>query len=87
MCVHFTSIFITHKISAIANACGLEAGDLLLIHFNQPSISQSVDVGTLDQILELHKKLRHMKSPMGSKESPARSCLDLLLENPNIEDG
>lgn len=28
-----------------------------------------------------------MKSPMGSKESPARSCLDLLLENPNIEDG
>jgi hypothetical protein len=32
-------------------------------------------------------KLLNLKSPLGSKESPARSCLDLLLDDPEISDG
>ena len=35
----------------------------------------------------MHKKLQHMKSPQGTQDSPARSCLDLYLENPSIHDG
>ena len=32
-------------------------------------------------------KLLNLKSPLGSKESPARSCLDLLLDDPEISNG
>lgn len=48
---------------------------------------QEVDLTAIDQILELHKKMQHLKSPLGSKESPARSCLDLYLQNSDIENG
>ena len=37
--------------------------------------------------MDLHKKLHHLRSPQGTKESPAQSCLDLYLENNDIENG
>ena len=48
---------------------------------------ERVDLTAIDQILELHKKMNHLKSPLGTKESPARSCLDLYLQNSDIENG
>lgn len=48
---------------------------------------QEVDLSAIDKILELHKKMHHLKSPLGIKESPARSCLDLYLQNSEIENG
>lgn len=48
---------------------------------------QEVDLTAVDQILELHKKMHHLKSPLGTKDSPARSCLDLYLQNSDIENG
>ena len=48
---------------------------------------QAVHIGSLDKIVELHKKLQAVKSPLGTRESPARSCLDLYVQNNNIEDG
>ena len=46
-----------------------------------------MDLGTIDKILELHKKMSHLKKPAGTRESPARSCLDLFLQNPDVENG
>lgn len=51
------------------------------------SEGKEVDLSTIDQILELHKKIHRLKSPLGTKDSPARSCLDLYLQNSDIEDG
>ena len=48
---------------------------------------QAVDLGSLSKVLEVHEKLLNLKSPLGSKESPARSCLDLFLDDPEISDG
>ena len=48
---------------------------------------QEVNLGALTIVIEVHKKLLNLRSPLGSKESPARSCLDLFLENPDISDG
>lgn len=48
---------------------------------------EEVDLTAINQILELHKKMSHLKSPLGTKESPARSCLDLYLQNSDIDDG
>lgn len=31
--------------------------------------------------------MKHLKSPLGTKSSPARSCLDLYLQDSNVEDG
>lgn len=44
-------------------------------------------IDTIDKILELHKQIKHIKSPLGTKESPARSCLDLLLQDQDAIDG
>lgn len=35
----------------------------------------------------MHKKLQHLKSPQGTQDSPARTCLDLYLEDSDIADG
>ncbi len=48
---------------------------------------QDVDLGTLDKILELHKKMSHLRSPAGTRESPARSCLDISLQDSQTENG
>lgn len=52
-----------------------------------PDEGQEVDIGSLDEIVELHRKLQAIKSPLGTHSSPARSCLDLYLLNKDIEDG
>jgi hypothetical protein len=41
----------------------------------------------LDKILNLHQKMASVKSPLGTRESPAKSCQDLLIENAEIENG
>lgn len=46
-----------------------------------------MELGTIDKILELHKKMSHLKNPSGTRESPAKSCLDLFLQNPDMENG
>ena len=51
-----------------------------------PEEGQGVSFGSFDQIVELHKKLHQLK-PLGTRDSPARSCLDLFVQNPNINDG
>lgn len=50
-------------------------------------LQQEADLGFLNKIIELHEGLAHLKSPLGSQESPARSCLDILLEDPDASDG
>ena len=50
-------------------------------------VLQDVNLGHMLKILEVHEKLLQLKSPLGSKDSPARSCLDLLLEDAEISDG
>ncbi len=52
-----------------------------------PDEGQEVDIGSLDQIVQLHRKLQAIKGPLGTRDSPARSCLDLYLLNKDIEDG
>ena len=46
-----------------------------------------VDLGDISRVVDIHKRLRHLKSPAGTRDSPARTCLDLHLENPSIHDG
>ena len=46
-----------------------------------------VNFGTIDKILVLHKKMKHIKSPLGTETSPARSCLDLYLMDSSVENG
>lgn len=48
---------------------------------------ENVELGAVDEILQLHKKMNALKNPLGSRDSPARSCQDLLLENEEIENG
>ncbi len=48
---------------------------------------EKVNLGVLDKVLELHKKMTALKSPAGSHDSPARSCQDLLIQNADIENG
>lgn len=48
---------------------------------------QFVDLGDVSKVIAIHKKLQHLKSPQGTRDSPARSCLDLHLENRGIKDG
>lgn len=48
---------------------------------------QLVHLDDISEVITIHKKLQHLKSPQGTRDSPARSCLDLHLENPNIKDG
>lgn len=46
-----------------------------------------MNLDSLSKVIEVHKKLLNLKSPLGSKESPARSCLDLFLDDSEISDG
>jgi hypothetical protein len=46
-----------------------------------------VELGDLSKVIDIHKRLQHLKSPKGTRDSPARSCLDLKLENPDMNDG
>ena len=46
-----------------------------------------MDLSAIDQVLELHKKIQHLKSPLGTKDSPARSCRDLYLQNSDVTSG
>ena len=41
----------------------------------------------LDKILSLHKKMAAVTNPLGSRDSPARSCQDLLLQDAEIDSG
>lgn len=51
------------------------------------SEGKRVDLSAIDKIIELHNKMSILKSPHGTKDSPARSCRDLFLQNSDIEDG
>ena len=46
-----------------------------------------MDLSAIDRILELHKNMQHLKSPLGTKDSPTRSCHDLYLQNSDIANG
>lgn len=52
-----------------------------------PEEGKEVNFGAIDKILELHKKMSHIKSPLGTRSSPAKSCLDMYLQDSTVENG